>query len=73
MTIGAGQIGGFARTRQELKVPDIQFHHAPFSTSGLGKKLHDFPGFALMVYQLQPESRGHLTIRSADLIQTQWR
>ncbi len=66
MTIGAGQVGIFARTRDELATPDIQYHHVPFTMDKLGESLHDFPGFSLVFCQLRPESRGHLMIRSAD-------
>jgi len=66
MTIGAGQVGIFARTRPELSTPDVQFHHVPFSMGRMGEELHDFPGFTLVFCQLRPESRGSIMIRSAD-------
>ncbi len=69
MTIGAGQVGLFARSRPDLATPDIQFHFFPLSTDrpGLGiRGLHAFPGFTACVNQLRPESRGSIVARSPD-------
>ena len=73
MTICAGQVGVFARTRPELETPDVQFHLLPFSSdrpvSGIQSGdlgLHDFPGITASVCQLRPESRGTVTIASPD-------
>ena len=73
MTICAGQVGVFARTRPELETPDVQFHLLPFSSdrpvSGVQSGdlgLHDFPGITASVCQLRPESRGTVTIASPD-------
>ena len=73
MTICAGQVGVFARTRPELETPDVQFHLLPFSSdrpvSGMqlgDPGLHDFPGITASVCQLRPESRGTVTIASPD-------
>ncbi len=66
MTIGAGQVGIFARTRPELATPDVQFHHVPFSMESLDGNLHDFPGFTLVFCQLRPESLGSIMIKSKD-------
>jgi choline dehydrogenase len=66
LTIGAGLVGVFARTRPELEDPDIQMHFIPFSTDKMGVTLHAFPGFTVTMNQSRPESRGTLEIRSAD-------
>ncbi len=66
LRIGAGQVGVFARTRPELKTPDVQFHFIPFSADSPGKGLHPFPGFTVSVCQLRPASRGRVQIRSSD-------
>jgi choline dehydrogenase len=74
MTLSAGQVGVFAKTRPELETPDVQYHLLPLSTdmnllghavSG-GFGLHDFPGFTSSVCQLRPESRGTVLIKSPD-------
>jgi len=66
LTISAGQVTLFTRTRAELETPDIQFHFIPFSAAGHGQTLHDFSGVTMSVCQLRPESRGSVTLRSAD-------
>jgi choline dehydrogenase len=66
LSIGAGHVGLFARTRPELETPDVQFHFIRFSADGPGGKLHDFSGFTVSVCQLRPESRGSIRIRSSD-------
>ena len=66
LTIGAGVVGVFARSRPDLDVPDIQFHFIPLSAEGPGQGLHPFPGVIVSVCQLRPESRGHIHITSPD-------
>ena len=66
MTIAAGHVGVFAKTRPELETPDVQFHIVPLSVTGVGKKLHDFAAFTASVCQLRPESRGHVAIKSSN-------
>lgn len=73
MTISAGQVGVFARTRPELETPDVQIHFLPLSTNkalagvqGSGLDLDRFPGVTASVCQLRPESRGTVTIASPD-------
>ena len=64
LTLGAGQVGVFAKTRAELERPDVQFHFIPFSAAKPGEGLHKFPGFTVSVCQLRPESRGHIAIHT---------
>lgn len=66
LTVSAGQVGVFARTRPELEEPDMQIHFMTLSTDQPGKSLHDFSGFTSSVCQLRPESRGHVRLVSAD-------
>ena len=66
MTVGAGQVGLFARSGPEVATPDIQFHFMTVSVERPGEKLHDFSGFTSSICQLRPESRGTIQIRSAD-------
>jgi choline dehydrogenase len=64
LTVGAGFVGLFAKSRPELQAPDIQFHFMPLSLDAPGLGLHDYPGVIASVAQLRPESRGHLHIKS---------
>jgi choline dehydrogenase-like flavoprotein len=66
LTISAGYAGGFFRTDGRLETPDIQVHLLNFSANKLGDKLHPFSAFTVSSCQLHPESRGTVTIRSAD-------
>jgi choline dehydrogenase len=66
LTVGAGQGAIFARTREELATPDVQFHIILFSADRPGTPLHRFSGFTASVCQLRPESRGTVMLRSAD-------
>ena len=64
--IGINQGGMFARLMADAQTPDIQFHVATLSADMAGGKVHDFSGFTLSVCQLRPESRGSITLASAD-------
>ena len=70
LTMPAGIIGGFVRSRPELEVPDIQFHMANASFGDAQKRVLDkFPGLTVGPCQLRPESRGSIHIQSADPVQ----
>lgn len=66
LTIGAGVAGAFARSRPDVELPDVQFHFMPLSADRPGQGLHAFSGVTASVCQLRPESRGTLSIASAD-------
>ena len=66
LTIGAGVVGVFAKSRPELEAPDTQVHFMPLSAVGPGMGLHDFNGVTASVCQLRPESRGHIRITNGD-------
>jgi choline dehydrogenase len=66
LTVGAGHGGIFARTRDGLATPDVQFHIVLFSADRPGEALHSFSGFTASVCQLRPESRGTVMIRSPE-------
>jgi len=67
LTVGAGQVGGFARTPHALDArADIQFNVMPLSVDKPGDPLHDYSGFSASACQCRPLSRGRLAIRSTD-------
>ena len=66
LTVSAGQVGIFAKTRPELATPDIQFLLIPFSADRPGEGLNKFSGFLQNCCQLRPESRGEILLRSPD-------
>jgi choline dehydrogenase len=67
LTVGAGQVGGFAKTQYATDDrSDIQFNVMPLSVDKPGTPLHAYPGFTASASQCRPASRGRLQIRSAD-------
>lgn len=67
LTVGAGQVGGFARTRYARDDrADIQFSVMPLSVDKPGEPLHRFAGFTATACQCRPGSRGTVTIASPD-------
>jgi choline dehydrogenase len=56
----------FARTRPELASPDVKLSIQPFSADRPQDGLHPWSGFSTIVYQLRPDSRGYITIKSAN-------
>ena len=72
LAISPAHIGIFCRSREGLAGPDIQFHILPatFDSEELvGKQnmvLEKLPGLTLAAYQMRPESRGTIRIRSSD-------
>jgi choline dehydrogenase-like flavoprotein len=54
----------FARTRPELASPDVKCSISPFSAERPQDGLHPWSGFTTIVYQLRPESRGRIELRS---------
>jgi choline dehydrogenase len=67
LTVGAGQVGGFARTSHARDArADVQFNVMPLSVDKPGDPLHDYSGFSASACQCRPESRGRLSIRSTD-------
>ncbi len=66
LSMAAGPAALFVRTRPELATPDVKISVAPFSSDKLQEGLHPWSGFGLTVYQLRPESRGEIRLKSAN-------
>ena len=60
----SAQVALFARTRPELATPDIKMSISVFSADRPQDGLHKFSGFTIIVYQLRPESRGEIRLKS---------
>ena len=54
----------FARTRPELASPDVKFSISTFSADRPQDGLHKWSGFTLIAYQLRPESRGEVALKT---------
>ncbi|HET6234232.1 MAG TPA: choline dehydrogenase [Acetobacteraceae bacterium] len=62
----SSQVALFARTRPELATPDIKMSISIFSADRPQDGLHKWSGFTIIVYQLRPESRGEIRLKSAN-------
>jgi choline dehydrogenase len=58
--------GAFLKSRPDLETPDLQFHFIATLMYDHTRKKADRHGFMAHVCQLRPESRGFISIRSAD-------
>lgn len=67
LTVGAGQVGGLARTALAPDSrADILFNVMPLSVDRPGTPLHRYSGFTASVCQCRPRSSGRIAIRSID-------
>jgi choline dehydrogenase len=66
LTMSPSQLGAFVKSDPALDTPDLEYHIQPLSTDKLGDPLHPFPGFTASVCNLRPDSRGTVTLHSAD-------
>lgn len=63
LTVGAGQVGGFACTEYAVGGrADMQFNVMPLSVDKPGTPLHSYPGFTASASQCRPRSRGRVAI-----------
>ncbi len=58
--------GGFAKSREGLDRPDLQFHFVNALVQDHGNVAATQDGFSLHVCQLRPESRGEVSLASAN-------
>jgi len=67
LSMSAGVLFGFVRTRPELATPDVQYHIVHASFRDPKKRVLDkFPGLTIGPCQLRPSSRGSIHLRDAD-------
>jgi choline dehydrogenase len=66
MSMAPSQLGAFAKSRSELAHANLEYHVQPLSLDAFGEPLHAFNAFTASVCNLNPTSRGHVRIRSAD-------
>ena len=58
--------GAFLKSRRDLETPDLQFHFIAALMFDHTRRKADRHGFMAHVCQLRPESRGYISLRSAD-------
>jgi choline dehydrogenase len=66
LTMAPSQLGAFTRSDPSRERANLQFHVQPLSLDKFGDPLHTYPAFTASVCNLQPVSRGHIKLRSAD-------
>ena len=66
MTSNISECGGFLKTRPDLDVPDIQLHFCMAIANDHGRTLRWGTGYSCHVCLLRPESRGSVSLQSAD-------
>ncbi|HEY1722148.1 MAG TPA: GMC family oxidoreductase N-terminal domain-containing protein [Magnetospirillaceae bacterium] len=66
---GPTRVTIFTKVHPTSTRPDVEFHCGLLSTDELGRGLHSFNGITLSVCTLHPESRGSVTLKSADPFQ----
>jgi choline dehydrogenase-like flavoprotein len=66
LTSPLAEAGGFARTRPDVEVPDVQFHFVPAPLEDHGRTKVRRIGFSCHVCVLRPESRGTVRLASPD-------
>jgi choline dehydrogenase len=66
LTMAPSQLGAFTRSDPSRDRANLQFHVQPLSLDRFGEPLHKFAAFTASVCNLQPTSRGHIRLRSAD-------
>ena len=66
MTTPYAESGGFAKTRADVNVPDVQFHFVPAMLEDHGRESVSGAGYSIHVCVLRPHSRGTVRLASAD-------
>jgi choline dehydrogenase len=64
MSMAPSQLGAFTRSSAAQPYPNIEYHVQPLSLDAFGEPLHSFPAFTASVCNLNPTSRGSVTITS---------
>ncbi|WP_226480695.1 GMC family oxidoreductase [Natrinema amylolyticum] len=66
LTSNVAEAGGFATVTEDADRPEIQFHFGPSYFVEHGFENPDGHGFSLGALRLRPDSRGRITLESAD-------
>src|SRR5262245_17264044 len=66
LTMPPSQLGAFAKSDEGREHANLEWHVQPLSLDKFGAPLHAFDAITPSVCNLQPTSRGHVHIKSAD-------
>ena len=64
MSMAPSQLGAFTRSSPEHVWPNLEYHVQPLSLDAFGEPLHGFAAFTASVCNLNPTSRGSVSIKS---------
>ncbi|AOW13864.1 choline dehydrogenase [Hydrogenophaga crassostreae] len=64
MSMSPSQLGAFTRSDPSQPYANLEYHVQPLSLDAFGEDLHRFPAFTASVCNLNPTSRGSVTITS---------
>ncbi len=66
MSMAPSQLGAFTKSDAAREWANIQYHVQPLSLDAFGEPLHTFPAITASVCNLNPSSRGSVTLKSPD-------
>jgi choline dehydrogenase len=66
MSMAPSQLGAFTRSSPAQAWPNVEYHVQPLSLPAFGEPLDRFPAITASVCNLNPTSRGHVRLASAD-------
>ncbi len=66
MSMAPSQLGAFTRSDPSQPHPNIEYHVQPLSLDAFGEPLHDFNAFTASVCNLNPTSRGSVSLKSGN-------
>jgi choline dehydrogenase len=64
MSMAPSQLGAFTRSSPQQQHPNIEYHVQPLSLDAFGEPLHSFPAFTASVCNLNPTSRGTISLKT---------
>ncbi len=66
MSMSPSQLGAFTKSDPSQPYANLEYHVQPLSLDAFGEDLHNFPAFTASVCNLNPTSRGSVSIVSAN-------
>ena len=66
MSMAPSQLGAFTKSDPAREWANIQYHVQPLSLDAFGEPLHTFPAITASVCNLNPSSRGSVTLKNPD-------
>ncbi len=64
MSMAPSQLGAFTRSDPSQAHANLEYHVQPLSLDAFGSPLHNFPAFTASVCNLNPTSRGTITLKT---------